>query len=94
VLLIDALDAVARRSAPIPNYGNSSPERGARIARRDDREYREYSRKEQRSEHPVPQDVGDFADHLVRALAVVVWHPEYQFDGEVLQERPERQHHG
>jgi len=41
-------------SAPIPNYGNSSPERGTRIARRDDREYREYSRKEQRSEAGCP----------------------------------------
>ena len=40
--------------APIPNYGNSSPKRGARIARRDDREYREYSRKEQRREAGCP----------------------------------------
>jgi hypothetical protein len=31
-----------------------SPERGARIARRDDREYREYSREEQRSEAGCP----------------------------------------
>ena len=41
-------------SAPIPKHGNSSPERGARIARRDDREYREYTREEQRREAGCP----------------------------------------
>jgi hypothetical protein len=44
----------AMLSAAIPNYGNSSPKRGARIARRDDRECREYSRKEQRREAGCP----------------------------------------
>jgi len=45
---------LGRLSAPVPNYGDSSPERGARIARRETREYREYLSAEQHSEAGCP----------------------------------------
>ena len=41
-------------STPLPKYGDDSPERGARIARRDDRAYRVYVTEEQRSEAGCP----------------------------------------
>ena len=41
---------VSRIRDPLTNF----PERGARMARRDDREYREYSREEQRSQPGCP----------------------------------------
>ena len=41
-------------STSFPNYGDDSPARGARIARRDDRACREYARKKQRREPGCP----------------------------------------
>ena len=38
--------------------------------------------------------MGDFAHHLVAALAKMIGHTKHEFDGKVLEEGPERQHDG
>ena len=50
LVMLAAAALAASLRTPVPKYGDRSPERGARIARRDDREHREYLREEPRRE--------------------------------------------